>query len=321
MKVLIWTGSIVGLSFFIVLLKYGGVTLGGIPTFILYAVTFWMAGKLCKMWDERNGANQDSDGQTDKSPEYSETENNTLGAKNTFACKNCKIQLTGWYKECPNCHAIDTIVKKELVPDSIEVHPLTLIEEERKSETGTSTSSRSLEINTKANDTATFCRKCGFKLVKGSNFCKKCGTPVIRLERSIADAALIPILSESSGNSNSVEEKAFCSPKEESNEHNSKPIAVPEIINLLDNDLPPKIKRAFLFIEDEEWEKADNYLEAVLDEDPTNAYAYIGKTMVTLKISQVSDLVRSTDAVKENKYYQKALRFAPEDLRSRLTLL
>ena len=74
-----------------------------------------------------------SDAESSPDQERNTTEESSSDSSNVykFACKNCKTQLTGWYKECPNCHAIDTIVKKELVPDSIEVHPLTLIEEER----------------------------------------------------------------------------------------------------------------------------------------------------------------------------------------------
>ena len=38
----------------------------------------------------------------------------------------------------------------------------------------------------------------------------------------------------------------------------------------------PLLKRAFIFLEDEEWESADEYFEKVLDLEPKNAMAYLG---------------------------------------------
>ena len=83
---------------------------------------------------------------------------------------------------------------------------------------------------------------------------------------------------------------------------------------LQNKTLHPKIKRAFLFMEDEEWEKADEYFEAALDEDPTNAYAYLGKLMVQYKIKTLEGLDEVSDAIEENKWYKKALRFSDEKL-------
>lgn len=83
---------------------------------------------------------------------------------------------------------------------------------------------------------------------------------------------------------------------------------------LQDAALHPKVKRAFLFIEDEEWVKADEYLESALDESPTNAYAYLGKLMVEYKAKTVESLEQYSDSITENKWYVKALRFSDDRL-------
>ena len=43
----------------------------------------------------------------------------------------------------------------------------------------------------------------------------------------------------------------------------------------LDN---PLLRRAFLYLEDGEWGKADDYCEQVLDQEPENAMAYVIKS-------------------------------------------
>lgn len=52
MKVLIWFLCIFANALITTLIKEAGVSLGGIPTVILYGATFWLARTLCKKWDE-----------------------------------------------------------------------------------------------------------------------------------------------------------------------------------------------------------------------------------------------------------------------------
>lgn len=52
MKFLIWFGCALVLSLITVSLKYAGVLLGFIPTFILGSLMFWVASVLCKKWDK-----------------------------------------------------------------------------------------------------------------------------------------------------------------------------------------------------------------------------------------------------------------------------
>lgn len=53
MKLLIWVACAFVLSLITVSLKYAGILLGFIPTFILGSLTFWTARTLCKKWDKR----------------------------------------------------------------------------------------------------------------------------------------------------------------------------------------------------------------------------------------------------------------------------
>lgn len=44
------------------------------------------------------------------------------------------------------------------------------------------------------------------------------------------------------------------------------------------------LKRAFMFLEDEEWSRADEFCEQVLNQEPENAQAYLGKLLSELRI-------------------------------------
>ena len=45
------------------------------------------------------------------------------------------------------------------------------------------------------------------------------------------------------------------------------------------SEISPLLERAFMFLEDGKWDEADSYCEKVLDKDPKNAEAYLGKLM------------------------------------------
>ena len=72
------------------------------------------------------------------------------------------------------------------------------------------------------------------------------------------------------------------------------------------------IKRIFLFLEDGEWENANEYCEKVLDKDPENGEAYLGKLMCDLKVQIRDDLKKFAEPFDDNKYYAKACRFNKE---------
>lgn len=74
------------------------------------------------------------------------------------------------------------------------------------------------------------------------------------------------------------------------------------------------LTRAFLFIEEESFDKADNYLEAVLNQEPENAQAYLGKLMVELHVKCKKDLINCDTPFDSSKNYQKIVRFADKML-------
>lgn len=71
----------------------------------------------------------------------------------------------------------------------------------------------------------------------------------------------------------------------------------------------PLLKRAFMFLEDGDWVKADDFCEQVLNLDPENAEAYLGKMMAELHVKVRSDLADCQQPFDTNANYQKVLRF------------
>lgn len=83
----------------------------------------------------------------------------------------------------------------------------------------------------------------------------------------------------------------------------------------------PKVllERAFMFLEDGDWDKADIYCESVLDQNPKCAEAYLGKLMAEVKIRKKEDLSTAKEPLDQSDNYRKVMRFADESLRERLS--
>lgn len=83
----------------------------------------------------------------------------------------------------------------------------------------------------------------------------------------------------------------------------------------------PKVllERAFMFLEDGDWDKADIYCESVLDQNPKCAEAYLGKLMAEVKIRKKEDLSKAKEPLGQSGNYRKVMRFADESLRERLS--
>ena len=75
------------------------------------------------------------------------------------------------------------------------------------------------------------------------------------------------------------------------------------------------LKRAFMFLEDGEFAKADEYCNRVLDIYPENARAYLGKLMADYKFKKQEDLVKSKRYFVKNPNYEKVMRFGDEKLK------
>lgn len=89
-------------------------------------------------------------------------------------------------------------------------------------------------------------------------------------------------------------------------------------------NIEPLLKRAFMFLEDGEWDSANEYAEKVLDLDPECAKAYVVKLLADRKLNTQAELHFSksknadklfTTPIENNPNYKKALRFADTDLK------
>ena len=83
-------------------------------------------------------------------------------------------------------------------------------------------------------------------------------------------------------------------------------------------NVAPLLKRAFMFLEDGDFDRADEFCEQVLNQDPENAQAYLGKLMAELRVKRQADLANCAEAFDNNKNYEKAVRFADTTLSSEL---
>ena len=81
------------------------------------------------------------------------------------------------------------------------------------------------------------------------------------------------------------------------------------------------LKRAFLFLEDGDWNSADEYCEKVLDVDPECAEAYLYKLMVELKVKNLEALAGYNKPFDNSVNYQKVMRFASDTLKADLSSL
>ena len=69
------------------------------------------------------------------------------------------------------------------------------------------------------------------------------------------------------------------------------------------------LKRVFIFLEDGDWESADEYCERVLDTDPENGQAYLGKLMAELHVKNPDNLKDVKDNFALNNNCVKACRY------------
>ena len=78
----------------------------------------------------------------------------------------------------------------------------------------------------------------------------------------------------------------------------------------------PLLKRAFMFLEDGNWTSANEYCEKVLDIDPENAEAYLGKLLIKLQLFKKEDLLTLKEPFDDLPLYEKILSFCSEDLKT-----
>lgn len=74
------------------------------------------------------------------------------------------------------------------------------------------------------------------------------------------------------------------------------------------------VKRGFIFLGDKDFEKADEYFERALDENPENSRAYLGKVLCEFKLSSTEMLKTSvsTEELDDSRNFEKVLGFADD---------
>ena len=89
------------------------------------------------------------------------------------------------------------------------------------------------------------------------------------------------------------------------------------------------LTRAFMFLEEKEWKRANEYFESILDNDPENGMAYLGLLMTYYRASVPENLTFEhagyetseklyEQPLSENKYYKKAVKFLNSKLSDNL---
>lgn len=83
-------------------------------------------------------------------------------------------------------------------------------------------------------------------------------------------------------------------------------------------NVAPLLERVFLFLEDGKWQDADIYCEKVLDIDPKNAEAYLGKLMAQLNVKSRKKLADCEEPFDNLDNYSKVIRFGDEKLENEI---
>ncbi len=81
------------------------------------------------------------------------------------------------------------------------------------------------------------------------------------------------------------------------------------------------IKRAYMFLEDGEFETADQYFDKILDIDIEDSRAYIGKLLAECKLHSEDEIPGLPQTVTDDKNFKKALRFATPEQKARYEAL
>ncbi|MCQ2422996.1 MAG: DUF6273 domain-containing protein [Lachnospiraceae bacterium] len=90
------------------------------------------------------------------------------------------------------------------------------------------------------------------------------------------------------------------------------------VLNTSNTSIKPLLERVFIFLEDGKWDEADTYCEKVLDIDPKNAEAYLGKLMAQIEVKNRDQLANCAKPFDDSDHYRKVLRFGEEPLKTEL---
>ena len=96
------------------------------------------------------------------------------------------------------------------------------------------------------------------------------------------------------------------------------PVTERVIINNEGHNIAPLLRRAHIFLEDGDWESADEYAEKVLDLNPECAEAYFVKLLVECELNKPEDILTYNEPISDSLNYDKAIRFATPEYRKTL---
>lgn len=82
--------------------------------------------------------------------------------------------------------------------------------------------------------------------------------------------------------------------------------------------IPPLLRRAEIFLEEGDFAQAEEFCERVLNLDPENARAYLGKLMAKLRVRRQEGLKELAEPFDGEPDYRRALRFGDEELTEQL---
>ena len=101
----------------------------------------------------------------------------------------------------------------------------------------------------------------------------------------------------------------------EAEQENIRGNAYAETLKTVTYSIEPLLKRTFMFLEDGEWERADDFCERILNIEPECGEAYLGKLMAKLKINKKSDFDTNSVVFDNEPLYDKILRFGSDKLK------
>ncbi len=84
------------------------------------------------------------------------------------------------------------------------------------------------------------------------------------------------------------------------------------------SNIAPLLRRAYMFLEDSDWESASSYFNKVLDVDPENAEAYLGLLMNEYRVSERGGLANCKRAFDQSKYFRRIQAYGSEELKNEL---
>ncbi len=92
----------------------------------------------------------------------------------------------------------------------------------------------------------------------------------------------------------------------------------PVTVHTASVDTDGLLRRAFIFLGDRDFDNADIYLERVLDIEPENAQAYLGKLLLEKGLTKKEDLVMCPEPFDQSKNYKKVITYGDDALKALL---